>query len=178
MLQSDWRTQYPDERCLMLQDGMALEWRVHLLRRDPTRLPLVGATLLLGFVAVYLMFQNLLPAVVAVLLLVASISEYLFPIHYRITAEGIQADALTSRMRLSWQQARRLIPERQSLLVSPLLAPSRLDAFRGVLLRFAPDGQPGDRASVVDAIGRFAPGLIATLPNMPVHREQEGQDTT
>lgn len=174
MLQSGCPTQDPDS---MLQDGMPLEWRVHLLQRDPARLPLVGAMLLLGFVAVYLMFQSFLSAMVAVLLLVASISEYLFPVRYRITAEGVQADALTSRMRLSWQQARRLVPERQSLLVSPLPAPSRLDAFRGVLLRFAPEGQPGDCASVVEAIKRFAPCLAATLPDMPVPRAQEGQGT-
>ena len=137
-----------------------LEWRVHLMQRDRSRLKLVGVTLLFAFCAVWLMFHNPLPAVVAVALLIGASSEYLFPIRYPLTSEGVHADALTSRLALKWKEAKRLIPDPMGIVISPLSAPSRLDAFRGVLLRFAPDGEPGDRASVVALIEECKPEWV------------------
>jgi hypothetical protein len=136
-----------------------LSWRIHLLRRDSSRLSVLGFVLLFAFITVWLMFHSLLPAVVAVLLLLGATSEYLFPVRYRITTEGVHADALTSRLALRWKDAKRCIPDPMGIIMTPLAAPSRLDAFRGVLLRFAPDGEPGDRASVLAAIERCKLGL-------------------
>jgi hypothetical protein len=137
-----------------------LAWRVHLFHRDRSRLPVVGLVMLFAFFTVWLMFRSPLPAVVAVALLVGATSEYLFPVRYRITTEGVHADALTSRFSLKWKEAKRCVPDPMGIIITPLSAPSRLDAFRGVLLRFAPDGEPGDRASVMAAIERCAPQLM------------------
>jgi hypothetical protein len=46
------------------------------------------------------------------------------------------------------------------VLLTPLATPSRLDAFRGVLLRYAPNGAPGDRASVMAVIARRVPSFL------------------
>ena len=88
--------------------------------------------------------------------LIGATSDYLFPIQYRITREGVSADSLTGRMRLRWKEARRGLPERDGILLTPLPTASRLDAFRGILLRFAPPGEPGDRESVLAAIAMYA----------------------
>ncbi len=148
-----------------------LAWRVHLLRRYPNRLLVLLLTLLIALLGVYLMFGNLLLACVAVLLLLGATSDFLFPLSYRLTATGIEADSLTGRMKLSWQDARRVLSNRESVLLSPLASPSRLDAFRGVTLRFAPDGEPGDRASVLAMIARCAPALADKLPSTPGNTE-------
>ncbi len=47
-----------------------------------------------------------------------------------------------------------------ALLLTSLPVPSRLDAFRGVLLRFAPEGQPGDYASVCAIVSHYAPHVL------------------
>lgn len=152
-----------------------LAWRVHLLRRDPSRLPALLLVLFLGAACVWLLFGRPLPVVAALILLLGASSEYLFPISYRITTEGVYADAPASRMALRWKEARRCFSVPAGLVVTPLAAPSRLDAFRGVLLRFAPDGSPGDRASVQSALARCAPALLPEAqPTPPPSAETNG----
>lgn len=145
-----------------------LVWRVHLLRRDPGRLLGLALVLFLGGVCVWLMFGSLLPVLAALLLLTGASAEYLFPTTYYITDAGVRAEAVTTRLALPWADARRCLPLSVGLLVSPLPAASRLDRFRGVLLRFAPDGEPGDRQSLRAAMTRFAPDLLAQTRAEPV----------
>lgn len=136
-----------------------LSWRIHLLRRDSSRLPVLGIVFLFAFITIWLMFHSPLPAVAAVLLLLGATSEYLFPVRYRITTEGVYADALTSRHALRWKEVKRAVPDPMGIILTPLASPSRLDAFRGVLLRFAPDGEPGERAAVLAALAQCKPEL-------------------
>jgi len=152
--------------------GGLLAWRVHLLRREPGRLPTLLAVLFLAIVCVWLMFGQILPVLAAILLLLGATSEFLFPIAYRLTEEGVSADSPAARLTLRWSEARRCLRHPFGVTLTPLAAPSRLDAFRGVTLRFAPDGEPGDRASVLDAIARCAPSLLTAgerpvAPNRP-----------
>lgn len=143
---------------------LALTWRVHLVRRDPGRLVGVAGVLLLGCLLTWAMYGRLLPVMLAALLLLGAVSEYLFPVTYRVTGDGVSADRPGCRLVLPWSLARRCELERRSMKVSPLARPSRLDAFRGVELRFAPDGQAGDRASVLHAIAQLAPNLLKEPP--------------
>lgn len=129
-----------------------LTWRVHLLARRPRDLALVLTTALLAaLLARVAAGPGLAPAAGATLILLAA-REYLLPIRYGITERGVVATAPLSRMELQWKDVRRTVWRREGLLVSPLPAPSRLDSFRGVYLRFAPAGQPGDEASVRAAL--------------------------
>ena len=138
----------------------ALAWSVHLVRRAPHRLPGVIMVVFLGAGCVWMMFQQILPVLAAVALLLGACADFLFPIRYRLNAEGLWADGLTSRNQLRWKEVRRCVLEPRAVTVTPLPAPSRLDAFRGVTLRFAPAGEPGDRASVLEALRNYVPALL------------------
>lgn len=155
-----------------------LAWRVHLLRRYPNRIPVLALTLLIALLGVYMMFGNPLLALVAVLLLIGATSEFIFPIAYRLTEEGIEADTLTARMKLPWKDARRCLCDRRSVTLSPLAQASRLDGFRGVTLRFAPNGEPGDRDSVLAIIARCAPALLAPNALEETPQAQNNAETT
>src|SRR5262249_18463714 len=87
--------------------GCLLAWRVHLLRREPRRLPTLLAVFFLAIACVWLMFGQLLPVLAAVLLLLGATSEFLFPISYRLAAEGVAADSLTGHLALCWPAVRR-----------------------------------------------------------------------
>ena len=137
-----------------------LHWRIHLLLQKPDRLPALLMVLIIGAVCVWLMFGALLPVLAAVALLTGSVSDYLFPIAYRLNSQEIGLDSVTARIALPLKEVRRCRLYTHSILVTSLAVPSRLDAFRGILLRFAPDGQPGDRQSVLDALTTFAPHLL------------------
>ena len=144
----------------LAETASTLVWSVHLVRRAPHRLPGLVMVLFLGASCVWMMFGQLLPVLAALALLLGACSDFLFPIRYRLTAEGLWADGLTSRMHLRWKEARRCVLETRAVTVTPLPAPSRLDAFRGVTLRFAPRGEPGDRASVLEALRNYIPTLL------------------
>ncbi len=135
-------------------------WRVHLLAREPKRLPILLLVTGMGAVCVWLIFGTLLPVFASALLLTGSVSEYLFPVTYRLTEEAIYQEALTSRIQLPWKDVRRCQIGHKALLLTSLAEPSRLDAFRGVLLRFAPEGQPGDKSSLRAMIARCAPHVL------------------
>ncbi len=123
--------------------------------------------LFIGTACVWLLFGRLLPVVAAVVVLLGAAAEYLLPTSYRIAADGVEAQSMVSSLRISWRDARRCVPDAQGLIVTPLPVASRLDRFRGVLLRFAPTGAPGDRASVYEAIAYFAPEM-----ELPADRER------
>ena len=150
----------PSAETILTETSPALLWRVHLVLRAPHRLPTVIMVLFLGAGCVWMMFRQFLPVLAALALLIGSCSDFLFPIRYRLNAEGLWAEGLTSRMHLGWKEARRCVLEPRAVTVTPLPTPSRLDAFRGVTLRFAPSGEPGDRASVLAALRSYLPTLL------------------
>jgi hypothetical protein len=140
----------PQAECL-------LAWRVHLLRREPHRLPGLLCVFFIAAVCVWLLFERPLPVLAALLLLIGATGEFLFPVTYRITEEGVYANTPTGRLALRWKETRRCLRHPFGVTLSPLPIPSRLDAFRGVTLRFALEGEPGDRESVLAAIARCMP---------------------
>ena len=103
------------------------------------------------------MFGSLPPVLTALLLMAGAVSEYLLPTRYRLTEAGAFADGGIGRLALPWKAVRRVVPLRSGILLSPLPAPSRLDSFRGILLRCAPDGEPGSRAEILTITAQFVP---------------------
>ena len=85
-------------------------------------------------------------------MLVSATSEYLLPISYKLTDRCAVCRYGANRFELEWPRLKRALLYSDGIRLSPMPLPSRLDAFRGVYLRFASDGLPGDRESVLAAI--------------------------
>lgn len=66
------------------------------------------------------------------------VADYLLPVTYRLTEEGVEVRQLLPRAFLPWERVRRCVVTEEGLFLSPLSRPSRLDAYRGVLLRNVP----------------------------------------
>jgi hypothetical protein len=136
-----------------------LIWRVHLARRDPRRLPVVGLTMIFAALCVWMIFHAYLPVAAAVLLLCGAVQEYLLPSTYTLTPESACQQTGWSRHTLKWTEMQRCVLVKGGVLLSPLPRPSRMDSFRGVFLRYAPQGEMGDRASVLAHVAQYAPHL-------------------
>jgi hypothetical protein len=134
-------------------DGVLLEWTVHLLQRDPRRAWGIAATAFLAASGGVIFFQSAVFAAAGGLLILSSAAEFLLPIRYRLTSRGAACSYGLTRYEISWRDVRRLIPTADGVKLSPLFLASRLDAFRGVLLRFAEDGSPHDRARITELVG-------------------------
>ena len=141
-----------DESAATGADTVQYEWTVHLLHRDPQRAWGVVVAAVIAAVGAVFFFHSILFAAGGLLLILSSAAEFLFPIRYRLTDDGVTCAFGLTRSEIAWSAVRRLIPAVDGVKLSPLPSPSRLDAFRGVLLRFGPDGQPGDRALVTQFV--------------------------
>lgn len=123
----------------------ALSWRVHLARRQPLRAGACVAAALLAGVAAGLIWQSGSIGLLAGLLVLSSVADFLCPLRYRIDAAGVSRTHLLGLQRIEWSQVRRCYADDQGFKVSPLDRPSRLEAYRGIYL------WPDDNAEQVAA---------------------------
>jgi len=114
-----------------------MTYTIHLARRRPTQAAAAVAVITAACLAAGFGFQSLLLGLLAAALLIASVSDYLFPLTFTLTDEAAEARGPLHRRRLPWAQVRRVSRDNLGLKLSPLPQPSRLDAFRGIYLRFA-----------------------------------------
>lgn len=142
-------------------DTLLLEWRVHLLRRAPRKAVAVCLAILAVGVVAYFSVQHLLFALAAMLLLAGALSDFLFPIRFRLTRRDVASYNLLSIRKLPWERVRRVYEMPDGVKLSPLRRPSRLEAFRGVYLWF-----DGNRDEVLTVIHKLMP-----TPHRAVQKE-------
>jgi hypothetical protein len=127
-----------------------MEWQVHLLKEDPKKLLLMVPVILASLFAAYALFGSPIFMVVVVFLFASSLSGYLFPVHYTLTREGACVRTLTGRNFLPWTRVKKYYLDENGIKLSTLSTPGRLEAYRGVYLRFG-----GNRDTVVEAVRRI-----------------------
>lgn len=132
-----------------------LQWRVHLLMRSRQSLPLLLLTLLFADVCVWFIFGAWMPVLAATLLLLGSVRDYLFPLSYTLDDEKATATGFLTHATIRWSEVKRVAVGKPGILLSPYAEPSRLDSFRGILLRPAPVGLPCDRATLLVEIAKL-----------------------
>jgi len=138
-------TQLGTQTCFAAPD-LILRWRVHLASEHPGKLLCSLGLAALASAAAYHALGPLGSAAVA-LALIGSLADFLFPVTYEITAHRAACRMLIKRAEIEWRSVRRCYVDQAGVKLSPLEGPSRLEAFRGVYLRFN-----GNREQVIDAV--------------------------
>lgn len=136
-----------------------LLWTVNLGAQAPSRRWIVLAAAFGTALVGYGMFRSPVMALIGFAAIVASATEVLFPLRYRLDSRGATVRCGLNVTTIAWENVKRVVRAPDGLKLSPLDQPSRLEAFRGVYLRF------GDRESeVVAAVERFwrSDGTLAT----------------
>ena len=128
------------------------QWHVHLARRNPRRALAVVALIIASAAVAYAVWHHPLAALITAVLVSSSVAEFLLPIHYRITSDGISCRNWLSARYLKWADVKRCYRDTQGVKLSPLSRPSRHEAFRGIYLSLGDDAD-----TVLDVIRRFAP---------------------
>lgn len=121
----------------MAQD--TIEWTVHPIRRHPGRGALLFAVILAVEYLLVFVWASPYLAVLAAFLLLAATGRFVFPTHFRMDAQGVEATFLGSRRRRAWKGLRRMREAREGLLLSPFPRRSVLDEPRGVFLMYGGD---------------------------------------
>jgi len=119
-------------------DDVVLSWTLHLAREHPAKQILVVASLLTAATAGYYLL-GVLGIVASLVVISSSIAEFLFPVSYRISTSGAECRSALRRERIEWSSVKACYLDESGVKLSPLGYPTRLEAFRGVYLRFADD---------------------------------------
>lgn len=136
-----------------VQEAEPMLWQVRLGDVHPARRWIVLLMAFLAGTAGYLLFRQVLVALIGFGAIIASTTEVLLPTKFRIDSSGVRAHCGFSVTSLDWSNVKRIIPDEVGVLLSPLAEAGRLDAFRGVYLRFA-----GNRQEVLAKIREFTNG--------------------
>ena len=149
----------PDTAAHAAQSGQdVLSWSVHLIKRRPARLPLIGASLLGTFAAALAVFHSLWPALPLMLVLLLSLSEFLFPVRYTLSTQSATARHGLTMLEIRWADVRHAYLTEDGIKLSPLQTKnSRFEPLRGVYLRF----NDSNRDKVIDAVKRLRAEAIS-----------------
>lgn len=113
-----------------------LTWKVHLLRENPSKVFLIAPVLLASLLICYAVSHSLLYMAVIAFLFVSALGDYLFTVRYEIHDWGASARTLFSKTLIEWDRVKKYYLDDRGIKLSPLGHQSRLEAYRGVYLRF------------------------------------------
>jgi len=116
--------------------GEVLEWVCHPAKRNRLVTLAVSIFIVLSVVVVY--YATYWPwfAILAFLILTGSLTGFYFPTRYRFTDEDIFIKTVTQTAHKKWSQYRTYYPDKNGVLLSPFVRPSRLENFRGVYIKY------------------------------------------
>lgn len=113
------------------------EWKVHPLVHERTAKSISLVVIVHAVVVVvFLSFEHYFYGIISYVVLVASLSTFLFPSYYTLDETGVHRVHLGRRQRRRWADFRRVDESSSGLFLSPFSRPSRLDSFRGFFLPF------------------------------------------
>lgn len=131
----------------MAIESEALTWEINLGRQQPSKRFIVLLAGLASGVFGLVFCGHPMFLVLGPLFVVGSLKEVLFAQIHRLDSKGASVRCGLSHTAIEWENVRRVVESAEGVLLSPLAAPSRLDAFRGVYLRYV-----GNREDVLAKI--------------------------
>ncbi len=125
-----------------------LQWVCHPIKSRSVLLT-VGLVLFLTILVAltYTWTESTLFAMIAALILWGSVSQYFLPVSFRLTDRTVTVKYTTHTIERTWNLFRSYYVDRNGVLLSPFVRPSRLETFRGLYVRFA-----GNKDEVVAVI--------------------------
>ena len=125
-----------DKQPMPASSEPVLSWTVHLARQYPTRTIVSVAFITVATAAGCFAVGPYIAALIGAAL-IASLSDFLFPVRYVIATDRVSCRMLLKSAEIKWADVKRCYVDDQGIKLSPLDRVSRLEAFRGVYLRFA-----------------------------------------
>ena len=116
--------------------GRTLEWVCHPAKKNPKVTVLVTIFIFIIIGAVYYATMSVWFGVLAVLILFGSLTSFYFPTAYKLTDDEIMVKTTTQTLKKKWSQYRTFYPDKNGVLLSPFVRPSRMENFRGIYLKF------------------------------------------
>ncbi len=119
------------------KEPVVLEWVCHPAKRNTLVTVLVTLFLVVIIGAVYFATYSVWFTLLGAVIMIASLGPFYLPTRYKLTDDEITVKSVTQTMVKSWSQYRTCYPDKNGVLLSPFVRPSRLENFRGLYIRFS-----------------------------------------
>jgi hypothetical protein len=114
----------------------SISWVSHPAKARRLATTLVVIFLLAVYILVFEITHSMLMVILAILLFTMSLSTFFFPTRYEVTAEKVTIRYLFTTVQKDMSSFRSFFPDKNGVLLSPFVGPSRLENFRGIYLRY------------------------------------------
>lgn len=114
-----------------------LRWQVNLGEGQGSKRLVVMTAIVFVFAFGFFVVQNLILALIGVAMVTLSVGEFLFVTHFEVNDKGVRSRWGVSLREMMWENVRSVYLDDHGIKLSPLRHGNRMDAFRGVYLRFA-----------------------------------------
>lgn len=114
----------------------SLTWVSHPARARKLATTLVVIFLLMVYILVFELTHSMIMVVLAILLFTISLSTYFFPTRYEVTTDKVTIRYLFTTVQKDMSSFRSYYCDKNGVLLSPFVGPSRLENFRGLYLRY------------------------------------------
>ena len=136
-----------------------LIWRVRVGQGQPAKLTAVWLSAILAGVVGFVFCHSIVIAVLGILVVAGSTSEFWWGARYRLDETGASVQNGPSLCKIAWSDVRRLIVNDAGVTLSPLANDGALSPFRGVFLRPGNLGEEG----LIQAIREFGGENVRSL---------------
>jgi uncharacterized membrane protein YgaE (UPF0421/DUF939 family) len=113
-----------------------LTWVCHPAKIKKTAAVLVLIFMHMMFVVIYLITESLIMVILAGLIFMGTLSTFFFPSRYEVSKDRVKVKYLVNKVEKEMNSFRSFYPDKNGVLLSPFLKPSRLENFRGLYLRY------------------------------------------
>lgn len=128
-------------------NAVVMEWTVHPVKKNWKTSVCVVSFLLILCVSIYFSFESATYLIISTAILFVSLLSFFFPTTYILQDDCIIVKTLLRRFSRQWSSFKSCYPDKNGVLLSPFLSPSRLENFRGIYVRFS-----HNRSEVLDYI--------------------------
>jgi hypothetical protein len=124
-----------------------LEYVCHPAKRDVRITILTTVFIIICIILVWLITYSVFMTGLGVLILFGSLAGFYFPTRYYFYDDHIIVKTTVQKLRKEWSQYRSYYPDKNGVLLSPFVRPTRLENFRGLYIKFA-----GNRDQVMEIV--------------------------
>lgn len=119
----------------------SLRWYVRLSDKDPKKLGVIGLASVTAGVAGVTLGGQLILGILGVLMVLGATAEYWMGTSFSVGPHGACRRVGVSLTSIPWSDVKRVIVSDEDIKLSPLTSESRLEPFRGVILRTTPQNR-------------------------------------
>jgi hypothetical protein len=128
-------------------------WKSHPARERPVAATVVTLFVLAVLDLVYNLSGNFIMVLVGVLIFLVTLSTFYFPTRYTVDEKNVTIKYVFSAKSRNLSAFRSVYPGLRGVLLSPFLAPSRLENFRGFYLRYGKNNKAEVDGFLRDLLG-------------------------